>query len=251
MSPRKAPSPVRACWSTSWIRSSISKGDRFQAYRLLRSVKNRFGATSEVGVFEMREGGLVEVTNPSEAFLAERMINAAGSAIAVTMEGTRPILVEIQGLTSPTQFGNARRTANGVDFNRLLLISAVLTRRRIETLEQDIFVNVVGGLQIDEPAADLAIAVAIASSWRDVSVKADAVLIGEIGLAGELRMPGQMQARLREAQKLGFKTAIVPKALRKGEPYPKGIEIIEVRSIQQALDAAFAARELPKGRKVA
>jgi DNA repair protein RadA/Sms len=229
------------------------EGDRFQAYRLLRSVKNRFGATSEVGVFEMREGGLTEVTNPSEAFLAERMINAAGSAIAVTMEGTRPILVEIQGLTSPTQFGNARRTANGVDFNRLLLIAAVLTRRvGLKLSEQDVFVNVVGGLQIDEPAADLAIAAAIASSWRDISVKADAVLIAEIGLAGELRMPGQMPARLREAQKLGFRTAIVPKALRKGEPYPKGIEIIEVRSIQQALDAAFAiSRELPQGRKVA
>jgi DNA repair protein RadA/Sms len=222
------------------------EGDRFQAYRLLRSVKNRFGATAEVGVFEMREGGLVEVTNPSEAFLAERMINAAGSAIAVTMEGTRPILVEIQGLTSPTQFGNARRTANGVDFNRLLLISAVLTRRvGLKLAEQDIFVNVVGGLQIDEPAADLAIAMAIASSWKDISVKVDAVLIGEIGLAGELRMPGQMPARLREAQ-------IVPKALRKAEPYPKDLEIIEVRSIQQALDAAFAlSKEIPKGRKVA
>ncbi|MBE7536492.1 MAG: DNA repair protein RadA [Anaerolineales bacterium] len=223
------------------------EGDRFQAYRLLRSVKNRFGATSEVGVFEMREGGLVEVTNPSEAFLAERMVNAAGSAIAVTMEGTRPILVEIQGLTSPTQFGNARRTANGVDFNRLLLISAVLTRRvGLKLSEQDVFVNVVGGLQIDEPAADLAIAAAIASSWKDVSVKADAVLIGEIGLAGELRMPSQMQARLREAQKLGFKTAIVPKALRKGEGYPKGIEIVEVRSLDQALNTALGSKEKPK-----
>lgn len=229
------------------------EGDRFQAYRLLRSVKNRFGATSEVGVFEMREGGLAEVTNPSEAFLAERMINAAGSAIAVTMEGTRPILVEVQGLTSPTQFGNARRTANGVDFNRLLLIAAVLTRRvGLKLSEQDTFVNVVGGLQIDEPAADLAVAAAIASSWRDIPVKADTVLIAEIGLAGELRMPGQMQARLREAQKLGFRTAIVPKALRKGEPYPKGIEIVEVRSIQQALDAALnVQREVPQGRKVA
>jgi DNA repair protein RadA/Sms len=223
------------------------EGDRFQAYRLLRSVKNRFGATSEVGVFEMREGGLVEVTNPSEAFLAERMINAAGSAIAVTMEGTRPILVEIQGLTSPTQFGNARRTANGVDFNRLLLTSAVLTRRvGLKLAEQDIFVNVVGGIQIDEPAADLAVAAAIASSWRDVPVKADAVLIGEIGLAGELRMPSQMQARLREAQKLGFKTAIVPKAIRKGEGYPKGIEIVEVRSLDQALHAAFATSKPAK-----
>ena len=229
------------------------EGDRFQAYRLLRSVKNRFGATSEVGVFEMREGGLAEVTNPSEAFLAERMINAAGSAIAVTMEGTRPILVEVQGLTSPTQFGNARRTANGVDFNRLLLIAAVLTRRvGLKLSEQDTFVNVVGGLQIDEPAADLAIAAAIASSWRDIPVKADSVLIAEIGLAGELRMPGQMQARVREAQKLGFRTAIVPKEIRKGEPYPKGIEIIEVRSIQQALEVALnVPREVPQGRKVA
>jgi len=229
------------------------EGDRFQAYRLLRSVKNRFGATSEVGVFEMRERGLVEVANPSEAFLAERMVNAPGSAIAVTMEGTRPILVEIQGLTSPTQFGNARRTPNGVDFNRLLLIAAVLTRRLgLRLAEQDIFVNVVGGLRIDEPAADLAIAAAIASSWKDVPLRAEAVLIGEIGLAGELRMPGQMPARLREAAKLGFKAAIVPKALRKGEGWPGGIEVIEARSLHQALEAAFSpGHELPQGRKVA
>jgi DNA repair protein RadA/Sms len=217
------------------------EGDRFQAYRLLRSVKNRFGATSEVGVFEMREGGMIEVA-----------INAAGSAIAVTMEGTRPILVEIQGLTSPTQFGNARRTPNGVDFNRLLLITAVLTRRMgLKLAEQDIFVNVVGGIQIEEPAADLAVAAAIASSWKDVPIRAEAVLIGEIGLAGELRMPGQMVPRLREAQKLGFKTAIVPKAIRKGETYPSGIEIVEVRSLDQALAAAMKLSELPKGRKVA
>jgi DNA repair protein RadA/Sms len=222
------------------------EGDRFQAYRLLRSVKNRFGATSEVGVFEMRERGLIEVTNPSEAFLEERMINAPGSAIAVAMEGTRPILVEIQGLTSPTQFGNARRTPNGVDFNRLLLIAAVLTRRvGLKLAEQDVFVNVVGGIQIDEPAADLAVAAAIASSWKDLAVRAEAVLIGEIGLAGELRMPGQMQARLREAAKLGFKCAIVPKAIHKGEPWPKGIEIIEARSVSQALDEAFAIQRKP------
>ncbi len=229
------------------------EGDRFQAYRLLRSVKNRFGATSEVGVFEMGERGLSEVSNPSEAFLAERMINAPGSSIAVTMEGTRPILVEIQGLTSPTQFGNARRTPNGVDFNRLLLIAAVLTRRvGLKLSEQDVFVNVVGGIQIDEPAADLAIAAAIASSWKDLSVRADAVLIGEMGLAGELRMPGQMQTRLREASKLGFKAAIVPKAIRGGGGWPKDIEIIEARSIQQALDAALIVqKELPQGRKVA
>ena len=159
------------------------EGDRFQAYRLLRSVKNRFGATAEVGVFEMRETGMIEVTNPSEAFLAERMVNAPGSAIAVTMEGTRPLLVELQGLTSPSNLGNPRRTPNGVDFNRLLMLSAVLTRRLgLRLAEQDIFVNVVGGLQVDEPAADLAIAAAIASSVKDVPVKADLVLIGEIGL---------------------------------------------------------------------
>jgi DNA repair protein RadA/Sms len=236
------------------------EGDRFQAYRLLRSVKNRFGATSEVGVFEMRERGLAEVDNPSEAFLAERMVNAPGSSIAVTMEGTRPILVEIQGLTAPTQFGNARRTPNGVDFNRLLLITAVLARRAgLRLADQDVFVNVVSGIRIDEPAADLAIAAAIASSWKDIAVRAEAVLIGEIGLAGELRMPGQMEARLREASKLGFKTAIIPKLLRRsaspetGRGWPRGLEIVEARSIQQALEVCLVERpaRLPSGRKVA
>ncbi len=216
------------------------EGDRFQSYRLLRSVKNRFGATSEVGIFEMRERGMVEITNPSEAFLAERMINAPGSAIAVTMEGTRPLLVEIQGLTSPTSFGNPRRTPNGVDFNRLLLIAAVLNRRvGISLGEQDVFVNVVGGITIEEPAADLAVAVAIASSARNMPVRAEFVLIGEVGLSGELRMVGQMQSRLREAAKLGFKTAIVPQRLRKAEPWPEGIQVIEVRSLRQALDQAL------------
>ncbi len=226
------------------------EGDRFQAYRLLRSVKNRFGATAEVGVFEMVENGLKEVTNPSEAFLAERMVNAAGSAIAVTMEGTRPLLVEVQGLTSAAQYGNARRTPNGVDYNRLLMISAVLTRRvHINLAETDIFVNVVGGMKIDEPAADLAIAAAVASSMRDLPVRADTVLIGEIGLAGELRMPGQMPSRLREAAKLGFKTAIVPKRLRKSEPWPKEIDILEARSVHQALEAAFQLQRTSKDDK--
>jgi DNA repair protein RadA/Sms len=218
------------------------EGDRFQSYRLLRSVKNRFGATSEVGVFEMRERGLVEVTNPSEAFLAERMVNAPGSAIAVTMEGTRPLLVEIQGLTSPTSFGNPRRTPNGVDFNRLLLIAAVLSRRiGLHLGEQDVYVNVVGGFTVDEPAADLAVAVAIASSMRNLPVKADAVLIGEVGLSGELRMVGQMPARLREAANLGFRTAIVPRRLRRGEPWPDTLQIVEARSLRQALDAALVS----------
>lgn len=217
------------------------EGDRFQAFRLLRSVKNRFGATSEVGVFEMLESGMVEVLNPSEAFLAERMVNAPGSAIAVTMEGTRPILVEVQGLTSPTPFGNPRRTPNGVDLNRLLLTVAVLTRRvGLRLGDQDVFVNVVGGLQVDEPAADLAVAAAIASSVKDRPVRAEAVLIGEVGLSGELRTVAQMPARLREAAKLGFKTAIVPRRLRKGERWPEDeIKIVEVRSLRQALDQAF------------
>ena len=216
------------------------EGDRFQSYRLLRSVKNRFGATSEVGVFEMRDRGMIEVTNPSEAFLAERMVNAPGSAIAVTMEGTRPLLVEIQGLTSPSNLGNPRRTPNGVDFNRLLLITAVLTRRLgLRLAEQDVFANVIGGLQIDEPAADLAIAAAVASSMRDVSVRADTVLIGEVGLSGELRWVGQMNPRLREAAKLGFKTAIIPHRITHGEALPAGIEIKEARSLREALSFAL------------
>ncbi len=218
------------------------EGDRFQSYRLLRSVKNRFGATAEVGVFEMRERGMVEVSNPSEAFLAERMINAPGSSIAVTMEGTRPLLVEIQGLTSPSNLGNPRRTPNGVDFNRLLMITAVLTRRLgLRLAEQDVFANVVGGLHIDEPAADLAIAAAIASSIRDVPLRAEVALIGEVGLSGELRWVGQMNARLREAAKLGFKSAIVPHRVGHGEPLPKGIEIKEARSLREALSFALLA----------
>ncbi len=217
------------------------EGDHYQAYRLLRSVKNRFGATADVGVFEMQEGGLIEITNPSEAFLAERMVNAPGSAIVVTMEGTRPILVEIQGLTNPTTFGNPRRTPNGIEFNRLLLITAVLTRRAgISLTDQDVFVNVVGGLKISEPAADLAVAVAIASSVKDIPVKADTVLIGEIGLSGELRLASRMGDRLGEAAKLGFKTAIIPRRLRSGGvSWPKDLNVVEVRSLHLALEEAL------------
>ena len=221
------------------------EGDRFLSFRLLRSVKNRFGATSEVGVFEMGEHGMEEVSNPSEAFLAERLATAAGSAIAVTMEGTRPLLVEIQGLTSHTNFGNPRRTPNGIDLNRLMLVAAVLTRRAGYNLsEQDIFVNVVGGLRVIEPAADLAVAASIASSMRDLPVRADAALIGEIGLSGELRWVGHMNARLNEAAKLGFKVAVIPIRLRRSEPYPKGIEVIEVRSVREALHHALVAEDV-------
>ena len=218
------------------------EGDRFQSYRLLRSMKNRFGPTSEVGVFEMREQGMAEVLNPSEAFLAERMAQAPGSSIAVTMEGTRPILVELQGLTSPTNFGNPRRTTNGLDFNRLLLISAVLTRRvGMNLSNQDIFLNVVGGLSIQEPAADLAAAAAIASSQRDKPVRADLVLIGEVGLSGELRWVSHMEIRLREAAKLGFKAAVIPQRLRASPSLPDGIEILEARSLAQAIKIALVS----------
>jgi DNA repair protein RadA/Sms len=213
------------------------EGDRYQSYRLLRGVKNRFGTTMEVGVFEMRGAGMVEVLNPSEAFLAERMVNAPGSAIAVTMEGTRPILVEVQALANPSPFGNPRRTANGVDFNRLLLTTAVLTRRiGLKLFEQDIFVNVVGGLQVEEPAADLAVAAAIASSVRDRAVPADMAFVGEVGLSGELRAVSQINVRLREAAKLGFKKVLIPKTVKRNEPFPNGIEILQARSVHEALD---------------
>ncbi|MEX2143833.1 MAG: DNA repair protein RadA [Anaerolineales bacterium] len=216
------------------------EGDRFQSYRLLRAVKNRFGATDEVGVFEMRGSGMAEVPNPSEAFLAERVVNAPGSAIAVTMEGTRPLLVEVQGLTSPTAFGNPRRSGNGIDLNRLLLISAVLTRRLgLKLGEQDVFVNVVGGLRIGEPAADLAVAAAIASSAWDRPLKADAVLIGEVGLSGELRRVPHTGARLKEAAALGFKTAILPKQPRGGDALPNGIGVQEARTLHEALEAGM------------
>jgi len=216
------------------------EGDPYHAYRLLRSVKNRFGATAEVGVFEMRASGMAEVANPSEAFLAERVIHAPGSAVAVTMEGTRPLLVEVQGLTSETAFGNPRRTANGLDYNRLLLTIAVLTRRvGLRLGNQDVFANVVGGLQVSEPAADLAVAAAIASSLRDRPLPADLALIGEVGLSGELRAVGQMAARLREAGKLGFRRVIVPQTVRRGESWPSEVRALPARSVQQALEEAW------------
>ncbi|MBK9054787.1 MAG: DNA repair protein RadA, partial [Chloroflexi bacterium] len=209
------------------------EGDPFHRYRLLRSVKNRFGATSEVGVFEMGEKGLLEVLNPSEAFLAERQVNVPGSAIAVTMEGTRPLLVEIQALASPTAFTNPRRTANGVDYNRVLLLSAVLSRRvNLPLATRDLFVNVIGGLQIDEPAADLAVAMAVTSSVKDRPTQADMAFIGEVGLSGELRAVSQLESRLNEAVKLGFKRCVVPRSTGKRTyKTPEGLELISCRSL--------------------
>jgi DNA repair protein RadA/Sms len=217
------------------------EGDPFHTYRLLRSTKNRFGATSEVGVFEMRAEGMVEIANPSEAFLAERMVSAPGSSVAVTMEGTRPLLVEIQALTSHSSFGHPRRTANGVDFNRLLLIVAVLSRRvGLRLFDQDVFANVVGGLRIGEPAADLAVSAAIGSSVKERPVAADVVLVGEVGLSGEVRAVGQLPARLREAAKLGFRRCILPKTVRRANlDVPKGLELVPVRSVAEALEHAL------------
>ncbi len=218
------------------------EGDRFHAYRLLRCVKNRFGASNEVGVFEMRDVGMTEVANPSEAFLAERLLNAAGSAIAVTLEGTRPLLVEIQALSSTTSFGNPRRTANGIDFNRLLLLTAVLSKRvGVRLSDQDVFVNVVGGLRVGEPAADLAVACAIVSSFRDVPVAGDLAIIGEVGLSGELRAVSQLETRLKEATKLGFNRCLVPQSRQLDKIKLPGVEILSARSLAQTLEIALVA----------
>ncbi len=219
------------------------EGDRFHSYRLLRSVKNRFGSTNEVGVFEMGPSGLQEVSNPSEMFLAERLPNASGSAIAVPLEGTRPLLVEVQALASTTAFAQPRRTANGIDFNRLLLIAAVLGKRvGLRLSDQDIFVNVVGGLKITEPGSDLAVALAIVSSVRNRPVAADMALLGEIGLSGELRSVSQLARRLTEASKLGFKRAVIPRSAgrhARTDAFPDDMEIIRARSLHQAIEAAL------------
>jgi len=212
------------------------EGEPFSAYRLLRSVKNRFGSTNEVGVFEMKEQGLVEVDNPSQAFLAQRWGEAVGSVVVPTLEGSRPLLVEIQALTNPTSFGLPRRTANGVDFNRLMLITAVLSKRLgLKLGSQDIIVNVTGGLKIGEPAADLGIALAITSSFRDISVDPQLIAVGEIGLSGELRAVPQLERRVTEATRLGFKRCLVPKTGAGISPTPRNIELIPVSTLPEAI----------------
>ena len=214
------------------------EGERLQAYRLLRGVKNRFGATNEVGVFEMQGGGMVEVAEPSAAFLGNRVMGGSGSAIVVTVEGTRPILVEVQALVTRSNLAIPRRVANGIDTNRLILLTAVLSKRGgLPLHEWDIHVNVVGGLRIEETAADLGIALAILSSYRDEALDSETVAIGEIGLAGELRSVGQMELRLREAAKLGFRKALMAEG---GGP-PPPVPGIEARSFVSVGDAARAA----------
>ncbi|MDX9895210.1 MAG: DNA repair protein RadA [Desulfofustis sp.] len=188
------------------------EGDRSHAFRILRTVKNRFGSTNEIGVFSMKEEGLVPVANPSELFLAERPLDVAGSVVLATMEGTRPILVEVQALVSPTNLGTARRTAAGADPKRLALLCAVLEKKAgLDFYGHDIFLNIAGGMQIDEPALDLGVIGALASSLLERPVAADTVLAGEIGLAGEIRAVGHMEQRVAEAERLGFKHFIMPK----------------------------------------
>lgn len=217
------------------------EGERFHTYRLLRSVKNRFGSTNEVGVFEMRENGLVEVTNPSQVFLEERIGQATGSTVAVTMEGTRPILVEVQALVSQGNPERPYRTCNGIDYNRMVLLIAVLTKRvGLRLSSQDVFVNVVGGLRINEPAVDLAVAVAIASSFYNRPVMADLAMFGEVGLAGELRSVGQPERRLREAAKLGFGRVLVPRAAQSALLRGDGTEPLGARSLADAVSLALA-----------
>jgi DNA repair protein RadA/Sms len=217
------------------------EGERFHQYRILRGVKNRFGSTDEVGVFEMVESGMREIRNPSEAFLQERSSNAAGSTVTVTMEGTRPILVEVQGLTTTGAFSNPRRTANGFELSRLHMLVAVLTKRvGLGLGDQDVYVNVVGGLRLGEPAVDVGIAVAIASSFRERRADPGLVVIGEVGLSGELRSVGQLERRLQEAAKLGFKRAIIPATLGRGMVRaPDGLQVVRVASLGEAIDQSL------------
>ena len=212
------------------------EGEQFSSHRLLRCVKNRFGSTNEIGVFEMKEEGLVEVSNPSQIFLSQRAADPVGSVVVPILEGSRPLLVEIQALTNPTSFGLPRRTANGIDFNRLLLIAAVLSKRvGLKLGNQDIMVNVTGGLKIDEPAADLGIALAIASSFRDAAVDPELVVMGEVGLSGELRSVRQLDRRVSEAARLGFKRCLVPRIAARSVPVPQGIELVAAATLREAV----------------
>jgi DNA repair protein RadA/Sms len=217
------------------------EGESFSAHRLLHCVKNRFGSTNEIGVFEMKEQGLIEVENPSLVFLSQRGGETIGSVVVPVLEGSRPLLVEIQALTNPTSFGLPRRTANGVDFNRLLLITAVLSKRLgLKLGNQDIMVNVTGGLKIDEPAADLGIALAITSSFRDLPVDPELVAVGEIGLSGELRSVPQLERRVNEAARLGFKRCLVPRVGVR-IPAPKDIQLIPVSTLREAVRVGLLA----------
>jgi DNA repair protein RadA/Sms len=216
------------------------EGERYSAYRVLRAVKNRFGSTNELGVFEMTSDGLAEVPNPSEIFLSERSKEASGSAVVPILEGTRPFLVEVQGLVARSAFGMVRQKAQGFDANRLALLVAVLEKRMGLRLEdQDIFLNVVGGVRVEDPAADLAAALAVASAFLDKPIPSDMAVLGEVGLSAEVRSVSHLPLRLNEAEKLGFKRCLVPKNnLKAKNPVTlKTLKLVPVANVREALDA--------------
>lgn len=218
------------------------EGDQHRTYRILRAVKNRFGSTNEIGIFEMREGGLVEVANPSQVFLEERLKGATGSAVVASLEGTRPILVEVQALVTPTAFGNAKRTTTGLDHNRVSLIMAVLEKRAGLLLQnQDAYLKAAGGVKLDEPAIDLALAISLVSSYRDFETDPSDCFIGELGLTGEIRRVTHIEQRVSEAAKLGFKRVFVPQNnLGDGWNFPGNIEVVGVKTLKQALKLVFS-----------
>jgi len=216
------------------------EGGGAHPYRVLRAHKNRFGSASEIGVFEMKAGGLAEVPNPSALFLAERPENAAGSAVAAALSGTRTLLVEVQALVAPSGYGTARRTALGLDPARVALLAAVLEKKvGMDIVGCDLFVNVAGGLTLDDTAADLATVAALASSFRNRALEARTLVLGEVGLAGEVRAVAQVEARLGEAARLGFRRALVPHANARHAEIPDGLELIGVETVGEALDRLF------------
>jgi len=216
------------------------EGERHHTYRILRAVKNRFGSTNEIGIFDMKEEGLAEVTNASEVFLEDRTVGLPGTSIMAAIEGTRPILVEIQSLLTPTSFGNPKRMSSGIDNNRLSLILAVLEKRMGFFMQnQDTYVKVTGGVKVDEPAVDLAIVASIVSSYKDKATPNRDVYMGEVGLTGEIRRISRIEERVKEAKKLGFTRAIVPKKNLGGWKAPTGIEIIGVGTVKEAISIIF------------
>ena len=216
------------------------EGERHYNHRIVRAVKNRFGAANEVGVFEMTGAGLIAVANPSEMFLQERPVGVAGSVVTACMEGTRPVLVEIQALVSGSKYGTGRRMTQGVDANRVSLLIAMLEKRvGLHLLGDDVFVNIAGGLEVDEPAADLGVVAAIASSFKNAPIDAHTAVFGEVGLTGEVRGAMQAQARTREAQTLGFKKIIMPASNTAGLERLLGLRVVGVRSVEEALDELF------------
>ncbi|PTI60843.1 DNA repair protein RadA [Staphylococcus warneri] len=216
------------------------EGDEHHAYRILRAVKNRFGSTNEMGIFEMKQSGLKGVLNPSEMFLEERSTNVPGSTIVSTMEGTRPLLIEVQALVTPTTFNNPRRMATGIDHNRLSLLMAVLEKKENYLLQQqDAYIKVAGGVKLTEPAVDLSIIVATASSFKDKAVDGLDCFIGEVGLTGEVRRVARIEQRVQEAAKLGFKRVIIPQTNIGGWTFPEGIKVVGVSSVHEALKYAF------------